>query len=553
MAHAIEGWLHFKNSATRERVAVPAIAAERERDADQGDQSRFALVFRFPDSEGVGEWDDLRSRAHLEGRLEASRHWAPSGFFPADPEIPLALEAEISSMLSERPEANNARIPPEKRVRYARMDEWSRGWGSDLSWDPLYPLANSHRKILELAELGAISLRQESDLAEWLSQAPRDLSASAAAPAPARQIDAPASAQQPAPAVSAPAASSPDSPADLDDPAIVFGGPQAPSFSALAQAAAAKVTASASRPATPIEAEPFIPAEFSPPDEESFLPAEFSPTEEELAPAKSSAPERSASSKPKKPAREKSVLSLRSARLPRQSNDGSLSWESALFAVASFLPPPLFEALKPHWRGSREENGKKQGLYTADALFALRDAGVPFQLDGLEPNERHLVRGTQQLDAERFALAAYSGSKEPNARLLAERAKANILWKRASSALMRGAEPAEAPGGNLHPFALPPDGTGLSMLANFQTGQFSVMEPDNDSPSGFSERHYVQREAASLERAQRSAAAFEAMGPFPSAPETLWMPGYSQENVRERRQSNPSRQERLPPARSPRP
>ncbi len=528
MTRAIEGWLQFKNAKTRERVSVPAFAAERERSADSGDGQRFALLFRFPDGSGEGEWDLMRSKAHLAGEDSRARDWSVSGFEPADTKIASVLQAEIATLLSERGDASAGRIPPERRARYARLDEWSRGWGTDLVWDPLYPLASSFRKISELCDMGAIEPRQESDLAGWLSQPPRPAAGAQSAPAPAASSESPAptstAASEPAAPEAQLAPAAPDAPSSSsealpDDPFLIFGGPQAPSFSALAHAAAARVAPSRRAP------EPSAPAEPS---------AAASPS----APAAASASEAAASKAPKSPARNsrgaRDPIRLITARLPRQAIDGSLEWSGALFAVDSFLPPHLFAALKPHWRGAREESGKKMGLYTVDALFALREAGASIELDGLAPNDRHMIRGTTHLDAERFALAAFSGSSHPAAKTLSSLAKANILWRRAASALFRGAEALPAAPEGLPPFRLPPDGSGLSLRADFSTGAFSMTEPDPESPTGFSERGYLQRDPSQLERARQAAESLAAFGALPSPPDSFWMPGFSEANVRER-------------------
>lgn len=481
------GWLYFKNEQTQERLACPAAAVERQRGRSG---PRMALVFKSPLTGEVGEWDELRHSVWASKRVEEAREWSPVAFHLQDPEARAAIETAVAASIAELPLPESAPVSPDRRARRIRMDDWARGWGLDLAWDPFHNLEpNSQAKIQALQAAGAMPPPADQErLDAWLAQdpvAPTQPPTQAPIQAPIQAPAASVSAPAPAPAPAADPAADPAAPVSAAAEASPFGSePSAaaaitPTPLAPAPAEPQPVAAEArppqsepAAPATPSESEEEATEEeededeltrearsiFTGPDILSLAqiasmtgkrPASAPPAAREAEPAASAPVEAAAAPAPSEPAAPAAPapLAFRCARLPVESAPGRPLWHTALFVCDSFLKKEIFEIVKKHWQGSHANGQKKTGLYTIDALQDLHAAGNAISLDGLLAGPAHLLAaadGARPLDAETFALHAFHQSPAPEARIIAARAKREIIWSRLGSLLSR-MEPIEAP------------------------------------------------------------------------------------------------------------
>lgn len=163
------GWLYFINETTKERRVSPAIAVEQARGEAGG---RFALHFKSPVSEFVGEWDEQRHHAFTQGHVEEARAWTPISFMLQEDDIRVAIETEIGALLSSNEEQAAKRSTPTTRARRIKFDDWGKGWAQDLVWDPFQTFSDSYAKLKGLEHGEAIiPIGITDDLKNlWLSQ-----------------------------------------------------------------------------------------------------------------------------------------------------------------------------------------------------------------------------------------------------------------------------------------------------------------------------------------------------------------------------------------------
>jgi hypothetical protein len=268
-------------------------------------------------------------------------------------------------------------------------------------------------------------------------------------PRPAAQWGAHAPRAENGPA-SAPAS---PSPSERDLLAAAAAKPEASSPAPAAQAPTQTAQSSSSTPA------PASAGDFSPPPRPQLRREASAPVSAPVASAPQPAPAPAPASAAQAPAEpsdeleaasrsraplEKPALRFTTARFPAPLahsgpryapvEPGGLDWSGALFCCHTYMAGDSFEAAKTSWAGKIEnESGRKETLFSWQALEALRAHGHPIEIDGASWSEESAARRARD-----FVLGVWAKSEDPAAQALTARQRlaqlegqANELWKRA--------------------------------------------------------------------------------------------------------------------------
>lgn len=245
-----------------------------------------------------------------------------------------------------------------------------------------------------------------------------------APPAPTPAAAPPLAPTPPAPVQASESTASPGVVAEAASPVEalardIFGGPELPGFSAIAQAVSqGLIRGHAAQPARDGSTEDARPANLDGP---------------------TSAQAHDGVEAPQTPQR---PLAVSFARFPRHDAEGSVDWGSALFACG-YMAQEAFAAARSHKRAARDgASGREESLYGLGLLGALRAAGVDFALDGVPPEARFDGAAPGSFDAENFALKALAKSSFEPASNIASLVRARFF--REKLAELAKAAPREA-------------------------------------------------------------------------------------------------------------
>jgi hypothetical protein len=147
------------------------------------------------------------------------------------------------------------------------------------------------------------------------------------------------------------------------------------------------------------------------------------------------------------------AISISFARFPRHTDEGTVSWDSALLCVGGFLDDFAFNTAKRHRRATRSTaNGRAENLYGIGMLRDFAHACIDFTLEG-KPIPPAYFKGDAAkpaFDVENCALHAMSKCDFPPAANIAALARAKFFRDKTMSLAKQAQKAPHAP--------IPPDG-----------------------------------------------------------------------------------------------